>query len=309
MQDYRLHSTAASAAFTGQGPIFLRPDQIRPSESRKSKEKSPNSIIRLAASIKKYGILEPLTVRPLFTTANVSLVYELIAGERRLRAAILAGIDKIPCLLATEKDCNREIEAILSQATDANTDFFTQAAAFHALSESFSMTQGEIARKTGLSQSAVANKLRLLHFSREEQQEILASGLTERHARALLRLQDPQMRRQTLHFIQKERRNVAETEELIDELLHRPQAKSTSFPEGGQKNATDKPLSPPIPIPMRQPSGPCPRKLALSDLTPLYNSIERVLSIFRKTGAKATCSTEEGEGSARITIQITRQTD
>lgn len=310
MQDFHLFSTAEPAVYADSGTVFLRADQIRARKTRRSAEKSPNGIIRLAESIKKYGILEPLTVRPLLTAPNAPPQYELLAGERRLRAAILAGIEKIPCTLAAEDDQSRAISAILAKATDANTDFFTQAAAFRSLTKDFAMTQEEIARKTGLSQSAVANKLRLLRFSYEEQQQIASAELTERHARAILRLQDPKLRTQVIRYIRAERYSVAATEQLVEELLKKIAQKSTpngdNVPRAAEKGENDS-FSPPVRIPPRKPSGPCPSKLALADLTPLYNSIERVLSIFRKTGATATCSTEEGTDGAKITIHISRK--
>ena len=292
-----------TAAYTDGGTFFLRTDQIRTQNSKHHAAKSPNSIIRLAGSIKKYGILEPLTVRPLLTALGAPPLYELVAGEQRYRAAILIGIEKVPCVLATESDQNREISRLLSQAADTNADFFAQAAAFRALAKDLSLTQEQIARKAGISQSAVANKLRLLHFTYEEQHLILSAGLTERHARAILRLPDPAIRIQVIRHIKAERLNVAKTEQLVEELSSNS-AQTAKKPPVAQESASA--LSPPVLITPRQPNGFCPNKLAIADLTPLYNSIERVLSIFRKTGATASCTTEEGTNGAKITIDISK---
>lgn len=306
--------TADSTVFDEKSIVFLRPDQIRVPSALRNAPKTPNSIIRLAQSVKKYGILEPLTVRPMVHISEGSpVLYRLIEGEHCFRAAILAGIERIPCLIAPENGNEKEICSLLEHAKDASTDFFEQARAFRTLATAFSLTQEEIARRSGLSQSAIANKLRLLHFSYEEQQQIRTARLSERHARAILRLSDAQERMRAIRYIHAEGLNVAATEHLVEEMQEKSAPRHLRVQQGtppiahAPKNRSENGVfSAPIPLPQRQPSGPRPQKLALADLTPLYNSIERVLSIFRKTGATATCSTEEGEGSARITIRITR---
>ena len=291
MQDYYFDNNVKQAENYSKTPILLRTDQITVPQTAPKRAKSPNATIRLAASIQKYGVLEPLSVKVRYDRAGAP-VYELIKGEHRLRAAILAGIEKVPCVLLADTDKNCAISDILSSLQHKSLHMFEQAAAFRLLMEDFGLTQESIARKIGVSQSAVANKLRLLQLSKEEQQQILALHLTERHARTLLRLKSRQERAAALRRIGADGLNVAATESLIEQMTH-PEPKSIS------KTAVSVTVSPEMP-----PKGILPRKFAIPDLTPLYNSIERTLSIFRKTGAVATCKREESTDGVRIIIEV-----
>ncbi len=290
MQDLYYNSAHTSSKSDSKTPILLRPEQISVPQGRQSHKASFNSIIRLSESIKKYGILEPLTVKATFSAAGEP-IYELISGERRLKAAISAGITRIPCVLASEDSRSGAISGVLS-GFQQGLHIFEQAAALRLLIEDFGLTQEEIARKIGISQSAVANKLRLLQLPKEEQRQILAAKLTERHARALLRLKEQGIREEALRRVIAERMTVAATEQLIEDL------KSVA-PNSAEQPAVSVILTPETP-----PKGVLPRKFALRDLTPLYNSIERILSIFRKTGATALSRREESPNGVRIIIDI-----
>ena len=168
-----------------------------------------------------------------------------------------------------------------------------------------------------------------MKLSKEEQGIIVAAGLTERHARALLRLPTSEMRQDAIRRIRIGKLNVAATERLIEEYIApmgspaRPETppKSPSFAMDGAgkgkpfeglrepENARVAGISPVTVTlsPQRPPSGVTPRKFALQNLTPLYNSIERTLSIFRKTGAEVDCRREEGEDAVRIIIHIPKK--
>ena len=283
--------------FTPQTPqsiILLHPEQIVTRAPAKNHAQSKNTIIRLAASIQKYGILEPIEVTCAQNRGNFT-EYTLIDGERRLRAAILCGIDRVPCHILPEGHRKCALQAILLQLKQESLHFFEQAATLHMLIQDFSLTQEEIARKSGFSQSAIANKLRLLAFSREEQGQISSAGLTERHARALLRIKTPEARKEAFLRARDAHLSVAATEQLVESLLN---AASHVTQEG---IATDKPLIFPE---TAAETSPKPRKFALQSLTPLYNSIERSLSIFRKTGAQATMERQLLADGVRITIDI-----
>lgn len=346
MNDFYANTTEISRSSTQEPSILLAPEQITPQRRPKSAKNEQNIIIRLAKSIKKYGILEPLAVKPANSSSGFP-VYELIDGERRYRAAALAGIGKLPCKILSYSDPKCLQMAEINRICGQDLHFFALADALSRLIGEYRMTQEEIARRMGLSQSAVANKLRLLKFTPEERRLIVSGGLTERHARAFLKLSDPTERATVIAIVQKDKLNVAQTEALIEfytkksvqeplvggnvaaaqqeaqELVPISGVGATSTnshePQGCPANAFCEPckeqaspaaenafLPPKTPLGARR-GGITPRKFALRDLQPLYNSIERTLGIFQKTGAAAEYYKEESEDAARIVIYIPKR--
>ena len=174
----------------------------------------PEAIATLAESIRQYGVLNPLTVR---RTGNGG--YELVAGERRLRAARVAGLTDVPCLLINADGEDSSVIALVENLQRRDLDFFEEANGFKRLIEQFGLTQEEAARKVGKTQSALANKLRLLRLSQQNMELIRCNNLTERHARALLRLNDEADRINVTNYIIEHELNVSRTEEYIDEFL------------------------------------------------------------------------------------------
>ena len=174
----------------------------------------PEAIATLAESIRQYGVLNPLTVR---RTGNGG--YDLVAGERRLRAARVAGLTDVPCLLINADGEDSSVIALVENLQRRDLDFFEEANGFKRLIEQFGLTQEEAARKVGKTQSAVANKLRLLRLSQQNMELIRCNNLTERHARALLRLNDEADRINVTNYIIEHELNVSRTEEYIDEFL------------------------------------------------------------------------------------------
>ena len=197
----------------------INTSDISPNPSQPRAEFDTNAISKLADSIKQYGLLQPLSVRK---ASNQDTTYELVAGERRLRACKMLGLPHVPCILI---DADSETSAELALAENIirqDLNIFEQAQAFAHLSARFHMTQEEIAAKMSLSQSAVANKLRLLKLTHEEQALILSAELTERHARALLRIQDSELRLKALKYIANHKLNVCESEKYISSLIATP---------------------------------------------------------------------------------------
>lgn len=186
---------------------------IVPNPNQPRKVFTEEGIIKLADSINRYGIIQPLTVR------KVGEEYELIAGERRLRAAKELGLTHVPCMLM---DVNQEKSAeisIIENLLRENLNIFEQAEAIEALIDTYHLTQEEIASKLSSSQSYIANKLRLLRLSSEDREIIVKNGLSERHARALLRINDQDLRKKLLMQIVNDNLNVAESEILIEKSL------------------------------------------------------------------------------------------
>lgn len=197
--------------------VQIKIEQIRPNRAQPRIEFDNNSIIRLADSIRRYGILQPLSVRK--AENDDFYEFELIAGERRLRAARSLGYQTVPCvIIEADEKLSAEL-AIIENLLRENLNMFEQAYGFRQLIENYSMTQDDVARKLSLSQSAVANKLRLLRLSYDEQRLIVELGLTERHARALLKVEDQQTRIDIIKFISANKLNVASAEQYIEELL------------------------------------------------------------------------------------------
>lgn len=280
---------------TQESVFFLRPEQIRVPNTAK-RTQNHNAIIRIADAIRKYGVVEPLEVQIIRENGNT--YYELIGSDVTWHAARLAGIERVPCTSPPIHSKTDEIEYILSKIQQKRLHIFDQARAFRTLLEEYGLTQGEIARKLGISQSAVANKLRLLQYSHEEMREILQSELSERHARAILRLKSPSERIQAIRLFAKQQMTVSEAERWIEERIAATATQSWQpFQEENAYEATESPISPPK-------SNVLPRKFALQSLQPLYNSVDHALSIFRKTGYQAEMCCEESENEVCITIKI-----
>ena len=166
--------------------VFLPARSIRPNPAQPRKIFRPEALDELSDSIRQHGILQPLSVR---RSGNG---YELIAGERRLRAAELAGITDIPCIIMSMDDRESGMAAMVENLQRQDLDFIEEAMGISRLLEDWNMSQEQAARLLGKSQSAVANKLRLLKHSEPVLLALREAGLTERHARALLRLTDPE---------------------------------------------------------------------------------------------------------------------
>ena len=188
--------------------------KIIPNPNQPRKFFAEDGILRLADSIKQHGIIQPLVVR------QCGEHYELIAGERRLRAAKELGLDTVPCVIS---DINEEKSAevsIIENIIREDLSIFEQASAIEALIDTYNLTQEQVAEKLSVSQSFVANKLRLLRYNNEEREIILQNNLSERHARAILRIFDHEMRVNVLKQVVNKGLNVTKTEELVSSLIN-----------------------------------------------------------------------------------------
>ena len=163
--------------------IYLHPDVLHPNPNQPRKRFSPDGLEELAASIREHGVLQPLTVR------KVDGSFELVSGERRLRAARMAGLSEVPCIVIDVDGVCSSLLALVENLQRRDLDFLEEAMALDRLIHTYDLSQEEAARRIGKSQSAVANKLRLLKLSPRLLDRLRQNGLTERHARALLRLE------------------------------------------------------------------------------------------------------------------------
>ena len=193
--------------------VFLPPRSIRPNPSQPRKIFREEALAELADSIRLHGILQPLSVR------RVGNTYELIAGERRLRAAQMAGLNDIPCIVMNMTDKESGMAAMVENLQRQDLDFIEEARGISLLMESWSMSQEQAAKLLGKSQSAVANKLRILRHSPQVLHALREGNLTERHARALLKLPTEPQKMAAIEQIVREGMSVARTERYVEQIL------------------------------------------------------------------------------------------
>ncbi len=257
--------------------FMLKVDDIVPNPAQPRRSFTDDAILRLADSIRTHGIIQPLCVR---RPDNGTRVFELVAGERRLRAAKRLGMSEVPCIMVDADSEESAQIAIVENLQRENLNMFEQAEAMSSLMSVHCLTQEKIAAKLSCSQSYVANKLRLLKLKEEERDDILSASLTERHARALLRLKDEEQRRSALKAMIKKEMNVAEAESYVDRLLEQEKK------EKAHKMAENK------------------TKLIIKDVKILYNTIERAVETIRLSGIDVCTLKRESAKDTEIVIKI-----
>lgn len=171
----------------------------------------------LTGSIKEYGVLQPIILK------DEKDIYTIIAGERRYRAAQLAGLSKIPAIVKNMETKEASLIALVENVQREDLNFLEEARAYKKLMEDFELTQGEIAEKVNKRQSTISNKIRILALPEKLQEQLIANKLTERHARALLKLKDDD-RDQVMERVIVNNLNVKQTEKLIDDVLEKKEA-------------------------------------------------------------------------------------
>jgi len=200
--------------------VFLPARAIKPNPAQPRKVFREESLTELADSIRQHGILQPLSVR------RAGVTYELIAGERRLRAAQIAGLTEIPCIIMNMDEKESGLAAMVENLQRQDLDFIEEAMGIARLMEQWSMSQEQAARALGKSQSAIANKLRILRHSESVLWALREHNLTERHARALLKLPTEQEKMALISVISRLGMSVARTEKYIDDLLAGEESKT-----------------------------------------------------------------------------------
>ena len=245
---------------------------IRPNPGQPRKEFHPDELAELAQSIQQVGVLQPLSVR------RTPTGWELVAGERRLRAARLAGLAAVPCLPVEADGDTSALLALVENLQRRDLDFWEEAAALRRLIDVHHLSQEEAARRIGKSQSAVANKLRLLKLPQEALALLRDGGATERHARALLRLETAEQRVQGARRLLEQNLTVAQTEEMVDAML-----------SGAPAPPRKRPL------------------FIAKDVRLFLNTITRSLDLMRSAGVNAQCDRQDSEESITLTIHIPRR--
>ncbi len=193
--------------------VFLPAKAIQPNPHQPRRDFPREALEELTQSIRLHGILQPLSVR------RVGISYELIAGERRLRAGVMAGLTEIPCIVMTMDARESAMAALVENLQRQDLHYIEEARGLSLLMSSFQLSQEQAAALVGKSQSGVANKLRLLRHSPQVLELLLERGLTERHARALLKLPEESAKAAAIEMIARRDMNVAQAEAYIDGLL------------------------------------------------------------------------------------------
>lgn len=258
------------------GILYLRADELSPNPVQPRRRFDDEALAELSESIKTYGILNPLTVR------LRGGKYELVAGERRLRAAKLAGLQEVPCILLDVNMEDASLIALVENLQRRDLDFIEEAAGINQLIRMFGMSQEEAARRIGKSQSAVANKLRLLKLPPDVLEALRENGLTERHGRALLRLQRPEAQREALAYIIDNGLTVAATDAYVDALLSRPEPEPPAEAEKPEHKRT----------------------FVLKDVRVFLNTLSRSIDLMKQGGIDAGVQRQETEDSLILTIFI-----
>ena len=252
--------------WTGRRVLYLSVDAIRANPDQPRKYFEPEALRELAESIGRYGILQPLTVR------RGEDGYELIAGERRLRAAKLAGLREVPCLAGRSDEEESALLSLIENLQRQDLHYMEEAQCYYDLLNNYNLTQEELAKRLGRSQSSIVIKLRLLRLSPDVVSAIREIGLSERHARAVLRL--PENRRsEALITIAKRKMNARATDLYIEQLLNEA-------------------------APGRH------RISMVKDVRIFVNTIDHAIRLMTDNGVPATAHREERDGYIEYTVRI-----
>lgn len=255
--------------------IRVKTSDIRPNPNQPRRVFDENELESLAQSIRENGLLQPLTVR------KTDGGYELVAGERRLRASVAAGLGTVPCVLSNVSDEQSSVLALVENIQRSDLNFFEEAEAIAKLMDLYSLTQEEAAARLGKSQPAVANKLRLLRLPQNIRSRLINARLTERHARSLLRLPDESAVSRALDIIIYQEFNVNETEKLVERML---------ADEKGQKPASS-----------RKKVG------AVRDMRLFCNTVEKAVRSIRSAGLPVEMERTERENCVEYTVKLPKK--
>ena len=247
--------------------------RIRPNPQQPRRSFDEEGLAELAASIRSCGILQPLTVR------RAGEGYELVAGERRLRAARIAGLREVPCLVAQVGEEDSALLALMENLQRRDLDCWEEAQAIARLISRYGLSQEEAARRLGRAQPTVANKLRLLRLPEDVRALLRENGLTERHARALLRLQDPEVQRRAAGDMVRRGMNVAQAEAYVEKLLQSAQV----TPPRGRST------------------------YIIKDVRLFLNSVDRGLHLMRQAGVDAGWNRQDTDRKILLTIRIPKR--
>lgn len=243
------------------------------------------ALYALADSLRQHGMLEPILVRQCYDGGTPQRI--LVAGQRRLRAAELCGWTSVPCICIEATQTEAAVLAIIENLHREDLNLFEEALAIRSLIALGNMTQETAAKRLSVSQSYIANKLRLLRLTPTEQEMILQNGLTERHARAALRIPSQPERTQVLSIFAERHMNVATAEEYVESLLC-----AAARGEEIRSSKTQPELR---------------QKLVIKDIRLFYNSIDHAVDVIKRSGIPVESSRRETDAGTVIEILLPKK--
>lgn len=279
--------------------VFLPTDELEPNPMQPRRAFDEAALEALAESIRLHGMLQPVTVREAeskpFPENIRGASFEIVAGERRWRAARMAGLERIPCVIRSVDRKESAELALVENLQRRDLGFFEEAEAIRTLLLMTSLPQAELASRLSISPSALSNKLRLLRLTQEERQLIAENGLGERHARAFLKIADESLRRKAILQVINEGLSAAETELLADQFNH------------GQPDAQTEP-SEPIEQTEKDTNGKRRTRVALiRDVRFFFNTLDRALSLLDEAGFQTVQQKQETENGFEIRLFVPKQ--
>lgn len=250
--------------------------EVRPNPYQPRKTFAEEGIAELAASIKQVGIIQPLIVRKLGS------VYELVAGERRLRAAKAAGLSTVPVVVKQYTDQEVAQATLIENLQREDLNVLEEALAYDQLLNDFNLTQEELAKRLGMSQSTVANKRRLLKLADGVKDMLSKGALSERHARALLKLDSHQVQTTLAALAVSEDMTVKQTEEAVERFL------AGESEQEAVATAAVKPI----------------RRFFVRDVRIFVNSVRQAIDLMKKNGVAAQVEERDGETHYEFVVRI-----
>ncbi|AUS98506.1 nucleoid occlusion protein [Clostridium thermosuccinogenes] len=258
MLESKLHVSKNEKKEDLKNITYIKIENIRPNPYQPRKQFNKASLEELCESIKEYGVLQPINVRQISSST-----YELVAGERRLRAATMAGLEEIPAIIVNVNDNNSAIMALIENLQRENLSYMEEAEGYSNLLNEHNLTQEELAQKIGKSQSTIANKVRLLKLPPLVKKILADNNLTERHARALLKLHDEQLQLKVLKHVCEKGLNVKKTEQLVERAIEK-------YTRSEKEKVEEK-----------------KRTKAIKDIRIFVNTVRQAIDLMKKSGVNA----------------------
>ena len=253
-------------------------NDIRPNPSAARTSFDWNELDGLAQSIYHNGLLQPLTIREVKNGK-----YQLVAGERRLRAARMAGLAEVPCIVVKSSEEKSALMTLTENLQRKELHFFEEAEALRNIIKKYGMTIAQISKKLGIPQSEISDKLLLLRLPKKIREYIIRYGLTQRHASAIIRLNDYNLMTEALNAVIKNCMNVSDTEKLVDRLMNQGIMSESQTKTGGRKNVK-----------------------IFKDVRIFINTLDHAVITMKKSGIKAEAFQREADGYIEYTVRINK---